>query len=140
MPNRLLILLVDDDANLRAVIAQTLEFHGYEVVVAENAEDALRVIADEKRGFLALISDFHMPPGNTGVELILEIDRGDPKFEFYVLVSGHLPHDPTIKSQLTGKTKAPIYFLPKPFQQDDLIAVLERGKARGSVERTREAP
>ena len=53
------VLLVDDDAAVRAMMNQGLERKGFEVVAAGSVTEALRRIATES--FDVLITDLHMP-------------------------------------------------------------------------------
>ena len=53
------ILVVDDDPNLRVLLRQMLELRGFEVVDAEDGEDALNVVAEAKPD--AVVLDVMMP-------------------------------------------------------------------------------
>src|SRR5581483_11653454 len=56
------VLLVDDDAAVRDMMAMTLEHKGFNVVSAANVTEALKHIATES--FDVLLTDLHMPnPG-----------------------------------------------------------------------------
>jgi len=58
------ILLIEDDDLVRATVSQTLELHGYTVVVAINREEALAVCETslkEKTPFDLILSDLVMP-------------------------------------------------------------------------------
>jgi DNA-binding response OmpR family regulator len=54
-----LILIVDDDPDLRAVLAESLAFAGFRVVTAENGIEGLNAIARERPSLVLL--DVHMP-------------------------------------------------------------------------------
>ncbi|MFH1620802.1 MAG: response regulator [Patescibacteria group bacterium] len=59
MPNKLNILLVEDDGFLASIYAQKLELEGFEVSLAVNGEDGLRLATKEKPNLILL--DLLMP-------------------------------------------------------------------------------
>ena len=58
------ILVVDDDAPIRALAAQVLESRGYEVLVAADSPTALRISDDHASTIHLLLTDIMMPLGN----------------------------------------------------------------------------
>jgi DNA-binding NtrC family response regulator len=58
------VLLVDDNADIRAVFKEGLENRGFEVVPTSTVNQALHLIATEK--FDVLLSDLHMPDAGDG--------------------------------------------------------------------------
>lgn len=66
LPHPALVLVVDDDASGRAILALSLRQAGYEVKVASNGEDALHLLAQFQ--FDWMITDARMHP-MTGFEL-----------------------------------------------------------------------
>ncbi len=62
------ILLVEDDATRRDLVAQALESAGYKPVVAASAEDALELFKLHEEPFDMLFSDILLP-GKSGIEL-----------------------------------------------------------------------
>jgi sigma-B regulation protein RsbU (phosphoserine phosphatase) len=64
------ILIVDDDANSRALLARTLSAAGYSCRQTDNAPDALKLIHEEQPSVLLL--DFKMP-GMDGVEALKQL-------------------------------------------------------------------
>jgi len=58
---RRVILVVDDDPDLRLVIAEVLEDDGYEVMTAENGRDAIEQIASMVVPPLLVVLDLMMP-------------------------------------------------------------------------------
>lgn len=61
------VLVVDDSAGVRQLIAATLRGRGYEVALAPNAHEAVRSMA--RRPYDALVVDYSMPR-SSGVELV----------------------------------------------------------------------
>src|ERR1700674_5112771 len=61
------VLVVEDDDSVRMMLHEGLQRDGFEVVVASNVRDALRLIATE--AFDVLLSDLHMPLAGDGFTL-----------------------------------------------------------------------
>jgi len=110
------ILVVEDDDLVREFIARTLINYGYNVLIAENPKEALR-IADGFEGNLDLIiSDVVMPEMNIDdfVEIIFEKCQGIR----IIFVSGYQDEAfDSIKVHL-GK---PCFFLRKPLTPLDIV-------------------
>jgi signal transduction histidine kinase/CheY-like chemotaxis protein len=66
------ILVVEDEAVVRDVACRILGEHGYEVVVATDAADALRICVDPDRSVDLLLTDVVMP-GLSGPELVSQL-------------------------------------------------------------------
>lgn len=79
------LLLVDDEAYFAIVFQQELLDNGYQVMVAPDAETALRYLADNS--FRLVISDWYLP-GMQGDELITEIQLRYPA-TMTLLMSSH---------------------------------------------------
>jgi PAS domain S-box-containing protein len=103
------LLLVDDDAAVRAAVAATLEAVGYQVALAESGEAGLALLrAGPVPALLIVDLDMH---GMTGAELIAEARRIAPGVQ--VLVA-------TGFGDAAGKLGHPV--LVKPFRAADLYA------------------
>ncbi len=62
------ILIAEDEAGIRLLVARALSLEGHDVVTVEDGEEALEVIAGDDDGFDAVLSDIRMP-ALTGIEL-----------------------------------------------------------------------
>jgi DNA-binding response OmpR family regulator len=80
------VLLVDDDDSVRAMMSETLEHKGFEVVAAANVTDALTRIATER--FDVLITDLHMPDPGDGFTVVSAMRHSQPN-ALTMLVSGY---------------------------------------------------
>ena len=81
------ILLVDDNHDVREATQQLLESSGFVVKAVDSGEEALQLLS---RGFDPdiLVSDIVMPQGMNGVKLVREVRRVRPLIR-PVLVTGH---------------------------------------------------
>ncbi len=124
------ILIVEDEAMVRAVAERALTRHGYTVLSAENGEAALEILAREPKVDL-MISDVVMPTMD-GPTTVRTARKGHPKLPI-LFISGYA------EEQLRKSIDIPnVSFLAKPFSVQDLAEtvrdVLERdrgGAGRG---------
>ena len=109
-------LLVDDEELVRASSAAMLAELGYEVVEAEDAEEALRLVQEGLRPQV-LVTD-QLMPGLSGTELAVKLLQRMPKLPVLV-VSGYADLE----------SLAPAFpHLSKPFRQDELAEALRKLK------------
>jgi len=110
------ILLVDDEQAIRSFVSNLLINSGYDVIVAESGEEALRLSREHKRPIHLLLSNIQMR-GMTGVDLAGKITRERNEVRV-MLMSGftdgmlvlnegwHFLHKPFVPSQLRGLIKS----------------------------------
>jgi CheY-like chemotaxis protein len=114
------ILVVDDEPDVAAMIAEMLRAYGYEADTAPNGAAALRAI--EAGAFAMVLSDVSMP-GIDGVALYRTLQaRGSPlarRFAFMSAAAGRAD-----LQELVAGNRIPL--LAKPFVLGDLIALVER--------------
>ena len=80
------VLVVEDDDSVRMMLHEGLQRDGFEVVVASNVRDALRLIATET--FDVLLSDLHMPLAGDGFTLVSAMRHTHPD-ALTVVLSGY---------------------------------------------------
>ncbi len=108
------ILIVDDEINLLQLADQYLSDLGYRTCLAENAAQALEIIAGDEK-FDLLFSDVVMPGGMNGYELAQQATKQRPDLKV-LLTSGF-----TSKSVAhNGLARFTAHLLSKPYRQDDL--------------------
>ncbi len=73
--NELSVLIVDDEAVIRNILSAFLKEEGFEVEVAENGLEALKLF--DKKGFDLVLTDLHMPPMD-GLTLASKIKNRQP--------------------------------------------------------------
>lgn len=113
------VLLVEDEAPVRAFASRALRMRGYTVLEAESAEEALKALEDPTLSVDIFVTDVVMPgmDGPSWVKRALE-DRPNVKVIF---VSGYA-------EEALSETQARIpnsVFLPKPFSLGDLTAMVQ---------------
>ncbi|MHC1724471.1 MAG: response regulator [Syntrophobacteraceae bacterium] len=114
------ILLVDDEQDIRDVIAMSLQDMGYDVMEAEDGEKALRIFHEQRPSIV--ITDIKMP-GMDGIELLHRIKESRPETEV-IMITGHGDMNLAVKSF----RKDAIEFITKP------ISVIDLGNALQKVE------
>jgi PAS domain S-box-containing protein len=108
------ILLVEDEPQVRRVCALTLRALGYRVVVAEDAEDAVKICASEQAVLHAVLTDVVMP-GVSGVALVERLRALRPGLKV-MFMSGYTDRQIVDVSKLNDSAA----FIHKPFTPDSL--------------------
>jgi len=116
-----LVLLVEDDAGVRTVAENLLLELGCQVITAEDAAAALRILRTTPQIEL-LLTDVVMPGGMSGVDLAGEARRLRP--ELKVLLSTGYASD-----KLDEESRRTWEVLPKPYQADELSQAVRRALA-----------
>ena len=109
------ILLVEDDADVRALLSTYFDRSGYHLLEAENGEEALKVSELYDGSIDLLITDVMMPV-MTGPHLVQAISMERP--ETRVLMISGRPPDPATLQDLTCQG---VHFLQKPFRSAELL-------------------
>ncbi|WP_158808849.1 response regulator [Beijerinckia sp. L45] len=105
------VLVVDDEALLRWHAADLLSSAGYQVVEADDAASALRIIED--RGDIRLLFTDVQMPGRTGLDLAREVHERWPNVLLLVTSGGVKLADSEIPDH--GR------FVAKPYEERDLL-------------------
>lgn len=113
-PEEGVILLVEDEAPVRAFAARALRLRGYTVLEAESAEGALETLQDSDLAVDVFVTDVVMP-GMDGPSWVVEALKSRPNVRV-IFVSGYA-------EEAFGNVRAHILnsvFLPKPFSLSQL--------------------
>jgi len=118
------ILIVDDEAQIRASVSGVLVDEGFRVREADNGRTALAEIAAERPCLVLL--DIWMPEVD-GIELLREIQERHPGTRV-IVISGHGNIETAVRAAQLGA----IDFIEKPFSLEGLLHRVERalGAAR----------
>ncbi len=110
------ILVVDDDRGIREIIAETLEFEGYQVAQAKNGAEALEMIAENPPSLVLL--DMRMPVlDGWGVARALRA-RGI-RLPIVVVTAAK-------DARAWANEIGAIGYLAKPFEDSDLLEAVDR--------------
>lgn len=113
------ILLVEDDPVIRGLVFQTLEVHGYKVIVADDGWEAVQVARKHEGQIDLLFTDVVMP-GLGGAELALAIRELYPEIK-ELFMSGYS------RSQVTEEgVPADAALLEKPFTPDKVVEMAKK--------------
>jgi len=113
------VLLVEDQQDLRELLADVVQGMGAEVSTADNANIAMTLLRDGYRCDV-LFSDIHMPGTLSGTELGEYVARTLPDATV-ILASGHP------RCQLPPLPSGAL-FLQKPFRLNQFMALIEPGR------------
>jgi len=112
------LLIVDDDAVFRDVLARAISRRGYAVVTAGDVASGLAVAAATNPAFA--IVDLKMP-GRTGLALVEALHRRAPTTRIVVL-TGYASIATAVEAVKLGATD----YLAKPATADEVVAALHR--------------
>jgi len=114
-------MVVDDSSSVRQMMSFTLENAGYEVVEAEDGEEALKKLLDSKN-INMIVTDLNMPNVN-GFELIrLVRSKSDHKYIPIVVLTTEYHDAKKKESKEAGATG----WITKPFKPNQLIDVIKK--------------
>lgn len=125
-----LILIVDDDDDLRSVMQRTLALHGYRVTTARDGDEALAACRTALPDLVLM--DLVMP-GKEGIETILELKRRHPEATI-IAMSGGGRRGSTAFLEMARRLGA-VQALAKPFSNDELLFAIQSALERGTKDR-----
>lgn len=114
------ILVVDDELDIRDLVAGVLEDEGYDTRSAGDSDTALEAIA-LRRPSLVLLDVWLLGSRLDGLELLDEIKRRDPTIPVLV-ISGHGNLDTAVAAVRRGAAD----FIEKPFEAERLLMMVAR--------------
>jgi two-component system nitrogen regulation response regulator NtrX len=110
------ILIVDDEANIRRMLASLLRAEGYRVREAADARAGLAAVRQEEPD--AMLLDLVMP-GGTGLELLPEVREHAPELPV-VMMSGQAALTDAVRATKLGA----FHFLEKPLSPEGVLVTL----------------
>lgn len=130
------ILVVDDEADIRELIAGILEDEGHRCRLARDSDEALRAV-EERRPQLVILDIWLQGSRLDGLEVLSILKRVHPDLPV-VIISGH----GNIETAVTAIKRGAYDYIEKPFKADRLILVtlraLETYQLRREVKQLKE--
>ena len=127
------VLIVDDEPDIRELIAGVLEDEGYTVRMASTAEGALKEISNRKPD-LVILDVWLQGSGMDGLEMLGYLKSIDDAMPV-IVISGH----GSIETAVTAIRRGAYDFLEKPFKTDRLLVVTERALETSRLKRENSA-
>jgi two-component system nitrogen regulation response regulator NtrX len=123
------ILIVDDEADIRDLVAGILQDEGYAARTARNSDDALAAIASQ-RPHLVFLDIWLQGSKLDGLQLLDAIKLEHPEMAV-VMISGH----GNIETAVAAIKRGAYDFIEKPFKADRLVLVAERALETSRLKR-----
>ena len=120
------LLVVDDDAAMRQMLASLFRDRGFEVREAESAAEALELARDVD--FAAVLTDVRMP-GRSGIELIGELRRLRPETPTIVMTAFG-----SIDSAVEAMRAGAFDYIAKPFEPEVVMFAVDRALQQRALE------
>jgi len=127
------VLIVDDEADIRELVAGVLEDEGFDTRTAANADDALEAL-DARRPSLVLLDVWLQGSRLDGLELLDEIKLRDATIPV-LIISGH----GNIDTAVAAIRKGAVDFIEKPFEADRLLHLVARATETERLRRENQA-
>ena len=123
------ILIVDDEADIRDLVAGILQDEGFSARTARNSDDALAAIGTRKPNLVFL--DIWLQGSRLdGLQLLDSIKQDHPEVPV-VMISGH----GNIETAVAAIKRGAYDFIEKPFKADRLVLVAERALETSRLKR-----
>jgi len=113
------ILVLENDPDVRQLAVTILDGLGYKALQAANANAAMRVLEDQSENVVLLLSDVVLPGGVSGPEFAAKAKDQNSKMKV-VFMTGYAS-DPDAIDKIPGIGEA---LLAKPFKRTDLATVI----------------
>jgi nitrogen regulation protein NR(I) len=121
------VLIVDDETNIRRVLAAMLKREGYEVTTAADGEQALAVL--QKLPVSVVVTDLVMPRVG-GMDLLKRVVADWPDVPV-IMITAH----GSVDSAVTALKAGAFDYITKPFDQEELKKVIEKAARAHDLER-----
>ncbi|AZZ92203.1 MULTISPECIES: response regulator [unclassified Hahella] len=114
------ILIIDDSISLRQMVDITLKSAGYNVIQAENGQDALGKLPDAKPSLI--VCDVNMPVMD-GISFVKEL-KSLPEYKFtpVIMLTTESTEDKRMEGQMAG-AKA---WMVKPFRPEAMLKAVQK--------------
>jgi len=114
------VLIVDDDKDFLAIMAERMQNRGMEVATVESAAEAICMLEDES--FDAVLLDLMMPEMG-GIEALQIMKRKQPEVQV-IFLTGH----PSVSKGVEAMKLGAMDFIPKPVDLRELTEKIKQAK------------
>ena len=125
------VWVVDDDSSIRWVMEKTLSSANIKCDTFSDAESVL--LALERESPDVLVSDIRMP-GIDGIELLRQVNERSPELPV-IIMTAHSDLDAAVNAYQKGAFE----YLPKPFDVDETLTLVERAIAHSQEQKREQA-
>ena len=115
------VLVVDDDAGIRTVLAHALSRESYDVQTVSSAADTLRVV---RAGDCEIVLTDVILPDGSGLDVLSKIKTIRPDLPVVVMSAQN-----TFVTAITAAERGAYEYLPKPFDLDEMLGLVRRALA-----------
>ncbi|MGF1550530.1 MAG: sigma-54-dependent transcriptional regulator [Sphingomonadaceae bacterium] len=126
------ILIVDDEEDIRDLVAGVLDDEGYNTRAAADSDEALAALA-ERRPSLLLLDVWLQGSKLDGLQLLEDVKRRDPSLPV-LMISGHGNLDTAVAAIRQGA----VDFIEKPFEAEHLLHLVSRATETERLRRENE--
>jgi two-component system cell cycle sensor histidine kinase/response regulator CckA len=116
------ILVVDDEPNIRDASRRALNKQGYEIIVAPNGAEAMTLFTKHREKIKLILTDIMMPHMD-GLEMIRQIRKLDPHIKI-IAASGMVSASDSHQRLNELATLGVKIFLDKPFSIERLLKAI----------------
>ncbi len=125
---RVKILVVDDDDNLRETLSELLEIEGYDVYQAAGAKESLALVANNN--FNVILMDYNLVDG-TGLDVVQQIRTFNNESQI-IMMTAYASLDTALKA-----IQESVYdFMIKPVRLEDLKRTIKRALEKFYLEKS----
>ena len=117
------VLVAEDDASSRKILAKMLEQWDYQVIAVENGQAAMEVFQSPNPPILAML-DWEMP-GMSGIDVCRQLRQRDGDRPTYIIL---LTMRTDEEDMVTGLRAGADDYVTKPFNRDELHARIAAGR------------
>ena len=122
------IWVVDDDESIRWVLEKGLSENGIEVETFDSANKVIKKLETENPSLI--LTDIKMP-GKSGIDLLDEVKELRPEIPI-IIMTAHSDLESAVESYEHGAWE----YLPKPFDIEEAVSMVQRATAKESSEET----